>query len=66
MLGKIVGAFVGSRLSRNNGSSGLKGAVLGAAGATLARRALPASLAIGGGVLAKRLWDKRQARRNTL
>lgn len=62
MLGKIAGALIGRRLASRN--SGLKGAALGYGAAALARRGLgPLGLALGLGWGAKKLYDKRQARR---
>ena len=63
MLGKIAGALIGRRIAGRN--EGLKGALLGAGVAALARRGLAPLLgaaAIGYG--AKKLWDRRQARRH--
>ncbi len=64
MLGKIVGAIAGERLSRQiGGVSGPGGAVLGVAAATLIRRMGPLGLvaATVGGYFLKRHFDKRQA-----
>ena len=63
MIGKIAGALIGKRLAGRN--SGAKGAVLGYGAAALARRGLgPLGLALGLGWGVKKLWDRRQARRN--
>ena len=62
MLGKIAGAFIGKRLAGRH--SGAKGALLGYGAAALARRGLgPLGLALGLGWGAKKLYEKRQARR---
>lgn len=62
MIGKLAGAFIGKRIAGRN--SGLKGAALGYGAAALARRGLgPLGLALGLGWGAKKLWDRRQARR---
>ena len=63
MLGKIAGAFIGKRLAGRN--SGFKGAALGYGAAALARRGLgPLGLALGLGWGAKKLYERRQARRS--
>ena len=63
MLGKIAGAFIGRRLAGRN--SGFKGAALGYGAAALARRGLgPLGLALGLGWGAKKLYERRQARRS--
>ncbi|MDQ3074183.1 MAG: hypothetical protein M3Q88_01025 [Pseudomonadota bacterium] len=63
MLGKILGAMAGQRLAgRNNGA---KGALIGAAIPMIARRGLgPLGLALGAGWAAKKLYDRKQSRRN--
>ena len=63
MLGKLVGAFIGEKLAGPN--RGLRGALLGAGAAAVARRGLfPLTLALGAGWVAKKMWDKRQERRH--
>jgi hypothetical protein len=62
MLGKLAGAMIGRRIAGRN--SGVKGAILGAGAAGLARRGLgplAGALAIGWG--AKKLWDWRKDKR---
>jgi hypothetical protein len=62
MLGKIAGAFIGNKVAGRN--SGLRGAILGAAGAGVARRGvggLGTALILGYG--AKKLYDTYQSRR---
>ena len=62
MLGKIAGAWLGNRVAGRH--SGAKGALLGYGAAALARRGLgPLGLAIGLGWGAKKLYERRQARR---
>ena len=59
MLGKLAGAFVGSKLAGRH--SGAKGAILGYGITALARRGLgplAAALAIGWG--AKKLYERRK------
>ncbi len=60
MIGKIVGAIIGSRIDRRDGEGGLKGAMLGYAGAALMKRVLPLGLLVGGGIAAKRLLGRRR------
>ena len=63
MLGKIVGAIAGNRLSREIGGSGPTGALLGVASAAMLRRMGPlgiAAAAIGGYAL-KRHFERKQA-----
>ena len=59
MFGKIAGAWLGSRIAGRN--SGVKGAMMGAGAAALARRSFPAlaAVALGGWAFSK--WrDKRR------
>jgi len=61
MLGKIAGAWLGSRVAGRN--SGLKGALVGAGVTAVARRGLgPLAAAAALGYGAKKLWDWRQGR----
>ena len=63
MLGKIAGAFIGSKVAGRQ--SGAKGALLGLGLSALARRGLgPLGLALGAGWAAKKLYEKRQASRS--
>jgi len=63
MLGKLAGAYVGEKMAGRN--RGLRGAILGAGVAAVARRGLgPLALALGAGWAAKKMWDKRQERRH--
>jgi hypothetical protein len=62
MLGKLAGAFIGERMAGRN--SGLRGALMGAGVAAVARRGLgPLALVLGAGWAAKKMMDKRQDRR---
>ena len=57
MLAKIAGALIGRRMAGRN--QGLKGAVLGAGVAAIARRGLfPLAMAAGAAYGAKKLWDR--------
>jgi hypothetical protein len=63
MLGKLAGAYLGEKMAGRN--RGLRGALLGAGVAAIARRGLgPLALAVGAGWAAKKMWDKRQERRH--
>ena len=63
MLGKLAGAYIGKRIAGRH--SGARGAILGYGAAALARRGLgPLGLALGLGWGAKKLWERRQARRH--
>jgi len=63
MLGKLAGAYVGEKMAGRN--RGLRGALMGAGLAAVARRGLgPLALALGAGWAAKKMWDKRQERRS--
>lgn len=62
MLGKIIGASVGRRLAGRH--EGVKGALIGAAAPWLLRRAFtPLGVAALGAYGAKKLYDRRRARR---
>jgi len=62
MLGKIIGAAVGRKLAGRH--EGGKGALIGMLVPVLGRRLFgPLGLALAGGYVAKKVWDRRQARR---
>ena len=62
MFGKLIGAIIGSKVAGPH--SGVKGALIGAGVAAIARRGLgPLGLALGAGWAAKKIYDARQARR---
>jgi len=62
MIGKIVGAIAGKKIAERYGD-GPKGALIGAMIPMVARRAFgPLGLAIGGGYLAKKIYDSRKRR----
>ena len=64
MLGKIAGAFLGRRIAGRG--DGLKGAILGAAGARVAARGLgPLGTALMVGYGAKKLYEWNKARQNS-
>jgi hypothetical protein len=62
MIGKLVGAAVGRRLAgRGEGGRGL---LIGALAPVIAKRAFgPLGLAVAGGYVAKKIWDRRQRSR---
>jgi hypothetical protein len=63
MIGNIIGAVIGERLAGRN--QGVKGALIGAAAPWLVRRALtPLGLLAIGAYGAKKLYDRRRARRS--
>jgi hypothetical protein len=58
MLGKLAGAWLGSRIAGRN--SGAKGALLGVGIAALARRGLgPLAATAAVAYAGKKLWDRR-------
>jgi hypothetical protein len=62
MMGKLAGAFIGEKMAGRN--NGLKGALMGAGVAAVARRGLgPLALVFGAGWAAKKMMEKRQSRR---
>jgi len=62
MIGKIIGANVGRRIAGRN--NGFRGALLGAAAPWLLRRAFtPLGVVALGAYGAKKLYDRRRARR---
>jgi hypothetical protein len=62
MIGKLIGAGIGRRIAGRN--EGFRGALLGAATPWLLRRAFtPLGVAALGAYGAKKLYDRRRARR---
>ena len=62
MIGKIIGAVVGRRIAGRNDVA--RGALIGAAAPWLIRRAFtPLGLAAMGAYGAKKVYDRRRARR---
>lgn len=59
MIGKILGAAIGSKIDRRDGSSGIKGAVTGALAAGVIRRLGPVGLLLGGAYVLKKAYDHR-------
>ena len=62
MLGKIAGAFIGSKVAGRH--SGAKGAALGYGAAMLARRSVPALAAVTLAGWGFNKWRERRARRS--
>jgi len=60
MIGRIIGALVGREIDRRDGTSGLKGAALGALTMGAVRRMGPLGLVLGGGYVAKKAYDRRR------
>lgn len=62
MLGKIVGAIAGERLSRQIGGNGPAGALVGVVSAAMLRRMGPLGLAAAavGGYALKRHFERKQ------
>jgi len=64
MFGKIVGAFIGKRIGERYGS-GTKGAIAGALAPMVARRMMgPLGLAVAGGYVAKKVYDRSRRPRS--
>ena len=62
MIAKVLGAIAGKKIAGRNAK--VTGALIGAAVPVIARRGLgPLGLALGAGWLAKKAYDKAQARR---
>jgi hypothetical protein len=60
LLKIIAGAVVGEAIGRKRGR-GLLGAGLGVLATRLATRSIPGALAVGGMILAKKLYDRRSS-----
>lgn len=65
MLRTIIGALVGREVDRRDGRVGLKGAAIGAIATRAVSRMGPLGLAIGGGYLAKKAYDRHKADKAT-
>ena len=62
MIGKLIGAEIGRKLAARH--EGGKGALIGFLAPAIARRAIgPLGVALAGGWVAKKIWDRRKARR---
>ncbi|MDQ2893529.1 MAG: hypothetical protein M3R64_10650 [Pseudomonadota bacterium] len=63
MIRSAIGALVGREIDRRDGQGGVKGAAIGLVAARLLSRMGPLGLILGGGCVAKKAYDRRQARR---
>lgn len=63
MIRSAIGALVGREIDRRDGQGGLKGAAIGLIAARVLSRMGPLGLVLGGGYVAKKAYDRRQARR---
>ncbi len=63
LLKTIAGAVVGEVVGRKRGH-GILGAGLGIVATRIAARSLPGALAVGGALVAKKLYDRRKAKRS--
>ncbi len=63
MFGRIIGALVGREIDRRDGSGGAKGAAMGWVAGSAMRRMGPLGLILGGGYVAKKAYDRRQAKK---
>ncbi len=62
MIGKLIGAAIGRRVASRYNEGG-RGLIIGALAPVVARRAFgPLGLVIGGGYLAKKLYDRSKSR----
>ena len=62
MLGKIIGAAIGKKVADRYASGG-RGMIIGALAPIVVRRAFgPLGLVVGGGYLAKKLYDRSKRR----
>ena len=62
MIGKIAGAFLGKKIADRYGTGG-KGMIIGALAPAVARRAFgPLGLALAGGYVAKKAYDRSKRR----
>ena len=59
-ISKIIPSLVGGAASKSGLGKGLIGAGLGLVAARIARRSLPGAVFVGGAMVAKWLYDKKQ------
>jgi hypothetical protein len=65
MLRSIIGGLVGKEMTERNGRGGLRGAAIGMLAARAATRTGPLGLILGGGWLAKKMYDRHKASKIT-
>jgi hypothetical protein len=63
LLKTLAGALVGEAVGRKRGN-GLLGAGLGIIATRIATRSLPGAVIVGGALVAKKLYDRRKARKS--
>jgi hypothetical protein len=63
VIGRVIGALVGREIDRRDGAGGAKGAAIGWVAASALRRMGPFGLVLGGGYVAKKMYDRHRARR---
>jgi hypothetical protein len=61
LLKTLAGALVGEAVGRKRGR-GLLGAGIGIIATRIATRSLPGAIAVGGALVAKKLYDRRKAK----
>jgi hypothetical protein len=59
-IGKMLPAIVGSVVGRQTLGKGMMGAGIGLVAARIARRSIPGALIVGGAILAKAVYDRKQ------
>ncbi|QLC25790.1 hypothetical protein HFP57_12690 [Parasphingopyxis algicola] len=62
LIRSIARGAVGSGVRRRTAGRGILGAGLGLIAARIATRSLPGAALVGGGLVAKYLWDKKRER----
>ena len=62
ILGSIGRTFLGSKVASKTRGAGIAGAALGFFATRIATRSLPGAALVGGGLLAKHLWDRKRER----
>jgi hypothetical protein len=62
MIGKILGAVIGSRIDRRDGEGGHKGAAIGVVAASALRRLAPIGPALSGAYAVEKATDRRRTR----
>lgn len=63
-LKNIAGTLIGGAIGNRSKGKGLMGAGIGYAATRLATRSVPGALMVGGGYLAKKLFDRHRAKKS--
>ncbi len=63
LLKTLIGTIAGQKIGEKTAGRGFLGAGVGLVATRLAMRSIPGAALVGGGFLAKKLYDKRKARR---